>query len=178
MCVCYTPVTVLPNGWASKLSDRATLKLYLSHHPSLFTVSYLPGQSCCCPSDSLSRRWLGGSSRARSRPARAGLGPRLSAALDGWETKRGEVRRWGGEPSTWFKTSSPCIATLSLIFSPCCINNKLMWKLIQHILARGAAQRTGDNKQQRDIKWQVYKSDFCLPLTPPPLTLPGDTRQA
>ena len=158
MCACG-PVTVLPNGWASKLSDQATLKLYLSHHPSLFTVSYLPGQSCRCPSDSLSRRWPGGSSRARSRPARAGLGPRLSAALDGWETKRGETE----SRQRGFKTSSPCVATLSLIFPPCCINNKLMRNLIQHILARGAAQRAGDNKQQRDIKWQVYKSDFCLP---------------
>lgn len=36
----------------------------------------------------------------------------------------------------------------------------------------------GNNKQHRDMKWQVYKSDFCLLLTPPPLTLPRDTKQA
>lgn len=55
VCVCmhhvWCPVTVLPNGWASKLSNQALLKLCF---PSLIPVyvSYLLGQSYCHPSDS------------------------------------------------------------------------------------------------------------------------------
>lgn len=60
VCVClcmyahvWCPVTVLPNGWASKLSIQASLNpCFLS--PPLVYVSYLHDQSCCRPSDSLS----------------------------------------------------------------------------------------------------------------------------
>lgn len=64
ICVCvfvcvyahvWCPVTALPNGWASKLSNQALLNPCFPS-PLLVYVSYLHGQSCCRPSDSLSLR--------------------------------------------------------------------------------------------------------------------------
>lgn len=62
VCVClcmyanvWCPVTVLPNGWGSKLSIQASLNPCFPS-PLLVYFSYLHGQSCCRPSDSLSLR--------------------------------------------------------------------------------------------------------------------------
>lgn len=87
VCLCvyahvWCPVTALPNGWASKLSNQALLNPCFPSSLPVY-VSYLLGQSCCRPSDFLILRLLGGLWTARSQPTTGGLGHPLLTAPDG-----------------------------------------------------------------------------------------------
>lgn len=160
--------------WMSIKTVQPGIAKTIFPHPLPVYVSYLPGQSCCRPSDSLSLRQPGGLWRARSQPTRGGLGHPLSTALVDCEglfvERQREVRRRNGDIVKHRNSIAhfpPAASTTNW-----CENSFSIFSPVEQ------PQRTGDNKQQRDIKWQVYKSDFCLLLTPPALTLPGDTKQA
>lgn len=171
MCVClcayvWCPVTVLPRGWTSKLSNQALLKLH-SPQACLYFLPPLPKlfPPFGLPKPPFAGRLVEGQESAnQGRPG----SPAFSSPGRLWDKEKG-----------WCAVKYPaCAIRVLKEDSLCCINNKLIWKLFQHIRTGGAAQCTSNIKQQRDIEWQVYKSDFCLPLTPALLTLPEETRQA